>query len=664
MKSIAKLGSKAILGLVAIVACSAMLVWISALQKTTNLATAQQEYIESSKAKTAGDMRELNNATREIYQNLRTLATLPGMASIDRHATNISDETRATFQNIYNNLATSVSVSEVYIVPIDFALEKFDPFTGKTQEPIMMFDSLILNAGADISQSERLVASDVIATAENDGKPEVEEYEYAELVKQAAWFRSNYQTRSKINALDFPMIGSPELITCDNTIFNTTGRDSDRSGIILSVPFFDKAGQLKGMISTIILSPALLKLLPNENSALISLGNSFVGMAAGAAKMTSSHDSIRAARSDNQLIYSEMIALPQFDKRSAWSVWVGHPDEKYWTSPVVENIQSAFIRNVLAIAAVTIALLTAYVLFLRNLSHVKALNKAMAANHEIELVKQAEHEASERVLALSSMNEKVLALNTDLESNIQALKQAQVEIVEKSKMAQLGQLVATVAHEIRNPLGGVRTSAFLLQRRLKDSPSEVQTALSRIDNGIARCDSIITQLLDFSRSNKPVTQVVEVDDWVTRVLQDLAGKLNSSVSLHCDFGLGQKTAEFDPDRMERVIVNLVRNAADAMVDQKTGQPFNPASAPVVSISTWQTKRGIEFKVSDNGPGIPKDVLEKIREPLFTTKSFGTGLGIPAAEKVVELHGGKLDIQSELGQGAAFSFHIPPALKSA
>jgi hypothetical protein len=198
----------------------------------------------------------------------------------------------------------------------------------------MMFDSLILNAGADISQSERLIASNVVATAENDGKPEVEKYEYAELVKQAAWFRGNYETRSKINALDFPMIGSPELITCDNTIFNTSGRDSDRSGIILSVPFFDKAGQLKGMISTIILSPALLKLLPNENSALISLGNSFVGMATGAAKMTSSHDTIRAAQSDDQLIYSEMIALPQLDKRNAWSVWVGQPDEKYWASPV------------------------------------------------------------------------------------------------------------------------------------------------------------------------------------------------------------------------------------------------------------------------------------------------------------------------------------------
>jgi hypothetical protein len=132
MKSIAKVSSKTILGLTAIIACGAMLVWISALQRTNNLASAKQEYIESSKAKTTGDMRELNNATREIYQDMRTLATLPGMATIDRHATNISDETRATFQNIYNNLATSVSVSEVYIVPIDFAPEKFDPFTGKT----------------------------------------------------------------------------------------------------------------------------------------------------------------------------------------------------------------------------------------------------------------------------------------------------------------------------------------------------------------------------------------------------------------------------------------------------------------------------------------------------------------------------------------------------
>jgi signal transduction histidine kinase len=637
--------------LIGVVACATC--YLSFVQKQASLNVAKQQYVATSHADTNDEMRKLNDATRDIYENLRTLATMPGLAKIDRHATNISDETKATFQHIYNNLASAVSISEVYIVPIEMNPDRLDIATGKPEEPIMMFDSLILNAGANQSFPNSALP------VKKTGPEENEQFEYSELKRQSEWLKARFPSRKAINMLDFPIVASPELITCDNTSYASTKNDLDRSGIILSVPFFDTAGNIKGMVSAIILSSALTALLPNANSALINPENKFVHMRDGAAKLTSSFEAMQRASPDHDLLYSEVLPLANFDRRTPWSVWVGKPDAEFWNSTTVANINSAFLRNLAATLGVTFAVLVAYVLLLRNLSQVKRLNRAMAAEHELGLARQAEEAANTRVTALNAMNEKVTGLNYDLETSIVALKKAQDEVIAKSKMAQLGQLVATVAHEIRNPLGGVRTSAFLLQRRLKDAPPEILTALGRIDKGIVRCDSIITQLLDFSRSNTPVTQKIEVDDWLTKVLQELAIKLPGVLSVHCDLGLGKQTADFDPDRMERVITNLVNNAADAMVDPKTGVPNIPGSSPTVSIRTSKSERGIEFKVSDNGPGIPDSVMEKIREPLFTTKSFGTGLGIPAAEKVVDLHGGKLNIKSVIGKGAEFSFHIPP-----
>jgi signal transduction histidine kinase len=259
---------------------------------------------------------------------------------------------------------------------------------------------------------------------------------------------------------------------------------------------------------------------------------------------------------------------------------------------------------------------------------------------------------------LQSVNEEVMKLNRDLEDNFRKLAEAQDEIVRKGKLAQLGQLTATVAHELRNPLGAVRTSAFLLKRKLNGAFPGAEAQIDRINNGVVRCDDIITQLLDFSRSRSPQLELTAVDIWLERTVEEEAQKLPASVEVECQLGLGTTEAPFDPARMSRVLINLMSNASEAMVGKGDDPSQFATAVPKIVIASRQTRRGVEISVNDNGPGIAKENLAKVLEPLFTTKNFGTGLGLPAVQKILEQHGGGLEIESEPGRGATFTAWFP------
>ncbi len=308
-------------------------------------------------------------------------------------------------------------------------------------------------------------------------------------------------------------------------------------------------------------------------------------------------------------------------------------------------------------AAALIALATAAFMFGSTLSE---LDKVEAAYDQSQAAKA---EAEAMSLKMQSVNEDISVLNRSLADNVQKLREAQDEIVKKGKMAQLGQLVATVAHELRNPLGAVRTSVFLLERKIQGKAAGVEPQFERINKGIVRCDNIITQLLDFARSKDLFLKNVGIDEWVTKVVEEEAGKLPAEVSIECELGLGNHEAMIDEDRMSRVIINLMANASEAMVGKGDKATASAASGPRIQIKTRRTYRGIEISVRDNGPGMTDEVRARVLEPLFTTKNFGTGLGLPAVEKIVEQHGGGLDIETALGQGSCFSLWIPERQQS-
>jgi signal transduction histidine kinase len=262
---------------------------------------------------------------------------------------------------------------------------------------------------------------------------------------------------------------------------------------------------------------------------------------------------------------------------------------------------------------------------------------------------------------LQAVNEDVTRLNQELAVNMKNLQDAQEENIRKGKLAQLGQLTAMVAHEIRNPLNIIRTAAYLAERKLDGKSAELEMEFGRINKGVTRCDSIISELLDFTRMRTLQLETVEVDEWLKEVVSEQAQKLPPAVNVEYRPGLPHLTARFDPSRMYRLVVNFLVNASEAMVGkgEDTGKFTTPS--PRIVIATGKSAGGIEISCTDNGPGISEENLKKIRDPLFTTKSFGIGLGLPAIDRILDEHGGKLRIETKLGEGTKMTAWIPSQL---
>ncbi len=259
---------------------------------------------------------------------------------------------------------------------------------------------------------------------------------------------------------------------------------------------------------------------------------------------------------------------------------------------------------------------------------------------------------------LKRINEEILRLNTELASNMRLLKEAQDALVKKGRLEQMGQLTATIAHELRNPLGAVRTSAFVMEKRLKSSGLDLDAQFTRIKNGVTRCDNIIAQLLDFSRGKQLDCKLLNFDDWLTKIVEEEAARLPENVNIKCLLGLGGLHVSFDPGRLQRAIVNLIANASEAMVGLDGSGEKSGSSAALITLITGLDGPFVTIKVTDNGPGMPAEIIDRIREPLFTTKSFGTGLGVPVIEQVAAQHGGSLEIQSTIGEGSSFTLRLP------
>ncbi len=623
---------------------------------TENMIQARQHYVDLSHKDTMRGVEHIENKFKSIYENLRTLSYLPGVRGIDRHGTNFNEEGRITFQQIYNNLAVNLAVSEVYIVPVDLAPDRFDPITLKNEEPVMMFDQLILNAGNGMSNLDRLMKPNDVAKRTSSGPKQVEVFEYRQLVDQMKWLTENYGSEDKIKDFDVPFISGNEIITCDNSQFIKSLKDKDRSGIIFSVPFYGADGKLRGTVSAILLSNRLNALVQSNNMALVNVNNGYINGNLGDIGLKSSNSYVTEGKADVNLIYSEVVPLSVIDSRSPWNVWAGLPDKSFNESEVVKNAAKSRAQEFLTLAGIALAAAISIYLMQVNLAQARRLNKVM--KNERDLSAKAEAEATLSSETFQALNNDIWRLNNDLAEKIKLLTQAQEDIVEKGKMAQLGNLVATVAHELRNPLGGVRTTTFLLRRKLKDSPVDVEAQLDRIEVGVSRCDNIISQLLDFSRTQPLSTEAKDLNVWMQDLLVEEAAKLHEDITVHCVLSNPAISAEIDSERLRRGVINLLTNAADAMVNKTGINLVGPEHSPEIIVELQHNARGVEIVVRDNGPGIPPDVMSKISEPLFTTKSFGTGLGLAAVRKVAEMHGGGLEISSVPGMGASFSIWFP------
>jgi len=240
-----------------------------------------------------------------------------------------------------------------------------------------------------------------------------------------------------------------------------------------------------------------------------------------------------------------------------------------------------------------------------------------------------------------------------VEARTAELVSAQDELMRAERLAAIGQLTATVSHELRNPLGTIRTSFQALRPGIELADDErTRRAVERIERSIDRCVSIIEELLDYTRARALKLETVDLDDWLPRALSDIEPPEGVRLEVSPS---SRARVRIDSNRIHQALVNLAQNAFQSLAENATG------SAPRVVISTSCDEDRVAVHVHDSGPGVAPDVRARIFEPLFSTRAFGVGLGLPLVRSIAEQHGGAVTYGAPgAPEGSTFTLHLPLA----
>jgi len=232
-----------------------------------------------------------------------------------------------------------------------------------------------------------------------------------------------------------------------------------------------------------------------------------------------------------------------------------------------------------------------------------------------------------------------------IRADITARKAAEERLAQQAALARLGQMAAVVAHEVKNPLAGIKGAVQVLMSRRPAGDAET-TVMHDIVARIDALDDLIQDLMTYARPKPPRLSAVNlrhlIDEAVTMLHRD---PVASGLHVHIDGDAGDVIV--DPDLIRATVLNLLLNAAQAMNGK--GE---------VQVSTARRDGNWRIEVRDNGPGIPLDIREQVLEPFFTTKARGGGLGLPIAKRVAELHGGTLTLAFPLDGGTSVSVEAP------
>ena len=268
--------------------------------------------------------------------------------------------------------------------------------------------------------------------------------------------------------------------------------------------------------------------------------------------------------------------------------------------------------------------------------------------------------------------------NATIRSMLAELKATQAQLIQREKMASLGELTAGIAHEIQNPLNFVNNFSDINRELLEELKQEATSGNLRETINIAdtiaaneqkisdhgrRADAIVKSMLQHSRQSNGERQLTDInalcDEYLKLAYHGLRAKdknFNATIHTHFDTSIGK--IDIVPQDMGRVLLNLFNNAFYSV--QKKKQQLNGTYEPAVFVKSEKTSNKVRVRIEDNGTGIPENVVSKIFQPFFTTKPTGegTGLGLSLSYDMVKAHGGGLQVESKEGDYAAFIIELP------
>ncbi len=593
---------------------SAALFALIRYKSSSDMAEALVHYRSESQLEAERAAGEVAEKLHLIQQGLRTITLLPGVRRIASEGSEIDADSKAAIQQLYNNLKSNVDISEVYIVPADIDPDRPEA----SHEPIMAFDELIVNAAARARERGELAEAE-----HEEDDPEVEIFEYRALRDQMTWLRENYPTDAAFSGLDRPMISTAEMITCDNTVFIHTRRDEDRSGIILSVPFYGLDGTLHGVVSAIVRTGALVGYLPQSNAGLLNTAHGFNALSSEPGVERRFRDDLIAGRRSPDLLYSAAIKLGEDDTRGDlapmaaldvqgdWVLWAGRPNSDFFSSDSATSIK-AFENLATVIAAVfTLLALTGLVIMrlylLRRTANEAALADALYA----------------------------------------------AEAASRAKSA----FLANMSHEIRTPLNGVLGMAQVLEsqklsaeaRPLVETIRDSGNSLVAMLNDVLDLSKIEAGKVDLSPEDADLRQVMRR---VERLYTAAAAAKGIALKVEIDASVPERLS-FDAMRMQQCLSNLVSNAIK----------FTESGTVSVSGNCQPLAGGgsmVRICVADTGIGINEEAVGKLFQVFTqadesTTRRFGgTGLGLAISRKLARLMGGDITVASTPGRGSTFT----------
>lgn len=255
-------------------------------------------------------------------------------------------------------------------------------------------------------------------------------------------------------------------------------------------------------------------------------------------------------------------------------------------------------------------------------------------------------ERKEAIHRLSQLQAQLLAEQEQHTKQVEAeLNKAKAALITQAKLATLGQLSGSIAHELRNPLGAMRNATYLLKRRLTNSDDKTKQFLDMLEEEIQNSDLIIQGLLEVARGKEPIKQTLSLQSLLDKVLQDKP--FPDTVTFHIELGTEPFTIWVDPQQFKQVLHNIFHNASQAM--ERQGH---------IWVRTQHCADMAEIEISDTGPGISEENRDQLFEPLFTTKAKGTGLGLTLCREIIEGHGGTIVSMNKPKGGASFIIRVP------
>jgi signal transduction histidine kinase len=297
----------------------------------------------------------------------------------------------------------------------------------------------------------------------------------------------------------------------------------------------------------------------------------------------------------------------------------------------------------------------------------------LTANSPIASDRQADQEVTQRerelgaiISAYNTVTEQLKQSHERLGAEVARLREElsrkNEELRRRERLASLGELAAGVAHEVRNPLGGIQMIASLLRKDIQDRPVALKQ-IGKIQHCVTTLESIVTDILEFGRPAEPQVKRIQLQRVVSDTVELVATKaVEHSVDLRLSPELGRFELASDSVLLQRVLMNLMVNAIEAAGPNSENDEREETPRVEIEVAD-DGEHAIVLSIHDNGPGIPSEAIERVFDPFFTTKDDGTGLGLAIVHQMVESLGGSIHAGNDPTGGAVFRVRLPKELKT-